>query len=64
MSATIGWAETLGSLTLVGLAVAISIGKRLGVERSTAWAALRAVVQLVAVGLAFDLIFESSMAIL
>ena len=64
MSSTIGWVETLGSLTLVALAVAISLWKRLHVEESIAWAALRAAVQLLAVGLAFDLIFGSSTAML
>ena len=64
MSATIGWVETLGSLALVGLAIALSLWKRLGVEASIGWAALRAAIQLLAVGLAFDLIFESGTAML
>jgi putative ABC transport system permease protein len=64
MSSTIGWVETLGSLALVGLAIAISLWKRLGVQGSIAWAALRAAVQLLAVGLAFDLIFGSTTAML
>ena len=64
MSATIGWVEVLGSLALVALAVAISRWKRLDVEVSIGWAAIRAAVQLLAVGLAFDLIFASSTALL
>lgn len=64
MSSTIGWVETLGSLALVALAIAVSLWRRLRVERSIAWAAFRAAVQLLAVGLAFDLIFQSSTAML
>jgi putative ABC transport system permease protein len=52
----------LSSLTLIGLAVAISLRMRLGIERSIIWAALRAAVQLLAVGAVFRLIFESAQA--
>lgn len=52
----------VSSLTLIGLAVAISVWMRLGIERSIVWAALRAAVQLLAVGAVFRLIFESAQA--
>lgn len=52
----------LASLVLVAIAVAISLRLRVGVERSIAWAAIRATVQLIAVGLLFRLIFQSSLA--
>jgi len=52
----------VSSLTLIVLAVAISLRMRLGIERSIIWAALRAAVQLLAVGAVFRLIFESAQA--
>ncbi len=52
----------VSSLTLIGLAVAISLRMRLGIERSIIWAAARAAVQLLAVGAVFRLIFESAQA--
>lgn len=52
----------LASLVLVAIAVAISLRLRVGVERSIVWAAIRATVQLIAVGLLFRVIFESSLA--
>jgi len=57
---TIGWVQVVASLTLVGVAAGLSIWKGLGVERSIVWAATRAAVQLLAVGLLFELIFEST----
>ncbi len=56
---TIGWLQVAASLALVVVAAGLSIWKGLGVERSIIWAAFRAAVQLVAVGLLFELIFES-----
>ncbi len=52
----------LASLALVAIAVAISARLRVGVERSIVWAAIRATVQLLAVGLLFTVIFDSSLA--
>ncbi len=52
----------LAGLALVAVAVAISLRMRIGVERSIVWAAIRATVQLIAVGLLFRLIFRSSLA--
>jgi putative ABC transport system permease protein len=55
-------AGALASLTLIAVAVAISLWMRLGVEGSIVWAAARAAVQLLAVGAVFRLIFESAQA--
>jgi len=57
---TIGWVQVAASLTLVGVAAGLSLWKGLGVERSIVWATIRAAVQLLAVGLLFELIFESA----
>lgn len=46
----IGWVGLASSLALVGVAVAISVWQHLGLERSLAWASVRAIVQLLAVG--------------
>jgi putative ABC transport system permease protein len=59
---TIGWIEVVVSLTLVVVAMGLSLWKHLGAERSILWACLRAAVQLLAVGLIFRLIFDSSSA--
>lgn len=50
------------SLILVLVVVGVSAWRRLGLERSILWASLRAAVQLIAVGLFFTVIFESSLA--
>jgi len=52
----------ISSLSLIVLAVAISLWMRLRIERSIVWAAFRAAVQLLAVGATFRLIFESTRA--
>ncbi|NND03708.1 MAG: ABC transporter permease [Acidimicrobiia bacterium] len=52
----------VAAVALIGVSVAISWRLRLGVERSILWAAVRATVQLIAVGLLFAIIFESSLA--
>ena len=62
MSGDIGWLETVASLGLIAVAVAISLWKRLGTEQSILWASFRAAIQLVAVGLLFGLIFDSTEA--
>jgi putative ABC transport system permease protein len=54
-----GW-DVAASLLLVALAVAVSRRQRIGVERTILWAALRAVVQLLAVGAVLRVIFESA----
>ena len=60
----IGWVEIVASLSLVAVAVAVSVWKGLGSERSIIWASFRAAIQLLAVGLLFGLIFESAQAML
>ena len=54
--------QASASLTLVVLVVALSVWRRLGVERSVVWATIRATVQLLAVGVLFTVIFESDLA--
>jgi len=54
--------SAVSSLSLIVLAVAISLWMRLEVERSIVWAAIRAAIQLLAVGAVFRLIFESAQA--
>lgn len=61
---SIGWIQVAASLTLVGVAAGLSLWKGLGVERSIIWAAVRAAVQLLAVGLLFEVIFESAGSIM
>lgn len=53
MTDDIGWLGAFASLSLVAVAIVISLRNRLDVERSILWAGLRAAVQLVAVGLLF-----------
>jgi putative ABC transport system permease protein len=46
----VSWVGLVGSLALVGIAVAISLWQHLDLERSLIWASARAIVQLLAVG--------------
>ncbi|MCV7113535.1 ABC transporter permease, partial [Mycolicibacterium setense] len=50
MNGQIGWIGLATSLALVAFAAAISLWRRLGLERQVAWAAARALVQLLLVG--------------
>jgi putative ABC transport system permease protein len=54
----IGWEGLAVSLLLVGLAIGLSMWRGLGLEGSMAWASVRAVVQLLAVGLALQVLLE------
>lgn len=54
----VGWFDLAASLLLVGVAVALSVWQRLGLERSMIWATLRAAVQLLAVGSALGIIID------
>jgi putative ABC transport system permease protein len=56
--ADIGWSGLAISLVLVGIAIALSMWRGLGLERSIAWATVRALVQLIAVGLALQVLLE------
>lgn len=59
MNATaIGWVGVLASTSLVAMAVALSVGQRLGLGRSILWSAARAAVQLMLVGFALRLILD------
>lgn len=63
MPSEIGWGGLLASLVLVAVAVALSVARRLGVERSIVWASARALVQLLLVGVALDLVLDASHSI-
>lgn len=58
MQGDVGALGLVASLSLVALAIGLSLWQRLGLERSLAWAASRALVQLLAVGLALGLILD------
>jgi putative ABC transport system permease protein len=59
----IGWSGLAISLLLVGVAIIISLARRLGLEGSIAWASARALVQLLLVGVALDLLLEPGRSI-
>lgn len=59
----IGWSGLAISLLLVGVAIIVSVARQLGLERSIIWASARALVQLLAVGVALDLILEPGRSI-
>lgn len=59
---TMDLVRVAGSLSLVALAIGLSLWRGLGVERSVLWAAFRAAAQLMAVGVLFGLIFDSAQA--
>jgi putative ABC transport system permease protein len=54
----IGWAGVVASLSLVVLAVLLSLVLRLGLERSMVWATVRAAVQLALVGTALGVVLD------
>ena len=58
MKGDIGWSGLGVSLVLVAVAVALSVWRRLGLERSILWAATRAVAQLLLVGLALRFVLH------
>jgi putative ABC transport system permease protein len=58
MNGQVGWVGLATSLILVAFAAAISLWRRLGLERQLLWAAARALVQLLLVGGALTLLFE------
>ncbi|WP_156687905.1 ABC transporter permease [Mycobacterium sp. Marseille-P9652] len=57
MNGQVGWVGLATSLTLVAVAAAVSVWQRLGLERQLAWAAARALAQLLLVGGALTLLF-------
>ncbi len=58
MSGDVTFLGLAASLVLVGLAIALAAWRRLDLERGLAWAASRAMVQLLAVGLALAFILD------
>ena len=62
MVADVSFTQVAGSLVLIVVVVALSMWRRLDLERSVIWATVRATVQLIAVGLLFTVIFESARA--
>ena len=60
MEGPVGAWDVVLSLLLVGVAIIVSRRQRLGVEASILWAAVRAGVQLLAVGFVLRLIFDSA----
>jgi putative ABC transport system permease protein len=54
-----GWSSVAGSLALVALAIAVSLWRRVPLEREIAWAVLRSFVQLIALGYVIKLIFDA-----
>jgi len=58
----VSFLQTAASLVLVVLVLAVSRWQKLGLEKSVIWAVVRATVQLIAVGLIFTVIFESTRA--
>jgi putative ABC transport system permease protein len=58
VSGDIGWTGLALSLVLVAVAIILSFVRRLGLEESILWASARALVQLVAVGIALQLILD------
>lgn len=61
---SIGWSGLALSLLLVVVAIVLSLWKRLGLERSLAWAAARAAVQLIAIGLLLEVLLRPHVSIL
>jgi putative ABC transport system permease protein len=59
----IGWSGLAISLLLVGVAIIISVARRLGLEWSITWASARALAQLLLVGVALDLLLEPGRSI-
>jgi len=62
MTGPIGVWQVVASLTMIVIVLAISRWQRLALEKSILWAGARATVQLLAVGVFFVIIFESSLA--
>lgn len=54
----IGWTGLAASLALIAFVIVLSIVQRLGLERSIAWSATRALAQLLAVGYALTFIID------
>ena len=55
----IGWSQVAGSLALVAIAIALSLWRRVPLEREMGWAVLRSFVQLLALGYVIKAIFDA-----
>jgi len=55
----IGWGQVAASLSLVAVAIALSLWRGARLENEIAWAVLRSFVQLIALGYVIKLIFEA-----
>jgi putative ABC transport system permease protein len=62
MANDIGWTGLAASLVLVAVAVALSLWRRLSLERSIIWASARALVQLLLVGVALNFVLRRDLA--
>lgn len=60
----IGWSGLALSLLLVLIAIVLSLWRGLGLERSVAWATLRAAAQLLAIGLLLQVLLEPGISVL
>ena len=61
---SIGWSGLARSLLLVLVAIVVSLWKQLGLERSFAWAAVRAAAQLFAIGLLLQVLLRPGVSML
>lgn len=59
----IGWSGLALSLVLVGVAVGLSVWRRLGLEASLLWSSARAMVQLLGIGLLLQVLLEPGVSI-
>lgn len=64
MSGDVDWVGLVLSLALVAAAAALSLWQRLGLERSLLWAAARAIVQLLAIGVVLAFILDPDRSLL
>ena len=58
MEGDVGYVDLVASFALVAVAIALSLHQRLGLEREMAWAAVRAVTQLLLVGVALTVVID------
>src|SRR3990172_3246364 len=58
MTGDVGYLDLLDSLILVAVGIGLSLRQRLGLERQMAWAAARALVQLLLVGVALAVVID------
>ena len=61
---SIGWSGLAISLLLVLVAIVVSLWKQLGLERSIAWAAVRAAAQMFAIGLLLQVLLRPGVSML